>query len=145
MTYQNCNNLTGSPVCGNNVTDMFGTYVNCYNLTGSPACGSNVTTMYGTYMNCTNIAGNGYFYSSKIYNMASCFYGRNTSNQLSLYVPSSSNTLTTCLISSTKSMVGQSITWANDLAANGCYYNTSYNIYIYPVDNVAEARIANGD
>jgi hypothetical protein len=42
-------------------------------------------------------------------------------------------------------MVGKYITWTDDTATNGCYYNTSYNIYIYPVANVAEAKIANGD
>jgi hypothetical protein len=101
--------------------------------------------MANTYAHCYNLTGNGYFYSSKANAITNCFYGRNTSNKLSLYVPSGSTTLTTCLINNTKSMVGQKITWTDDIATNGCYYNTAYNIYIYPVANVAEARVANGD
>ena len=46
--YFECYNLTGSPVCGNNVTDMRYTYFNCINITGSPVCGNNVTNMYKT-------------------------------------------------------------------------------------------------
>jgi YHS domain-containing protein len=144
-TYRNCHNLTGNPVCGSNVTDMHDTYFSCHNLTGSPVCGNNVTNMSSTYENCYNLTGNGYFYSSKLNDIDNCFYGRSTSNQLPLYVPSNSTTLTTCLINNTRSMVGANITWTDDTAANGCYYNTTYNIYIYPVTNVAEARIANGD
>ena len=56
-TYQNCHNLTGSPICGNNVTSMRYTYSNCYNLTGSPTCGDKVTDMAGTYSDCYNLTG----------------------------------------------------------------------------------------
>ena len=35
--------------------------------------------------------------------------------------------------------MGSSITWTNDYATNGCYYNTVYNIYIRPVANVYDA------
>ena len=55
--YHNCSNLTGSPVCGNNVTNMSGAYSGCSNLTGSPVCGNNVTDMYSTYYNCSNLTG----------------------------------------------------------------------------------------
>jgi hypothetical protein len=98
-----------------------------------------------TYRNCYNLINNGYFYSSKVSSIRNCFNGRNTSNKLSLYVPSNSTTFTTCLINNIDSMVGTDITWTDDSVTNGCYYNTAYNIYIYPVANVAEARIANGD
>ena len=145
MTYQSCFNLIGSPVCGDNVTHMSQTYSYCFNLTGSPICGPNVINMYATYSNCSNLASNGYFYSPKISNVTYCFSSKNTSNKLSLYVPSGSTTLTTCLINNASSMVGENITWTDDTATNGCYYNTAHNIYIYPVANVAEARIANGD
>jgi hypothetical protein len=49
------------------------------------------------------------------------------------------------MISNYYSIVGSPITWTDDFATNGCYYNTSYNIYIYPVANVEATRIANGD
>ena len=124
---------------------MCDTYYDCHNLAGSPICGKNVTSMTGTYYNCYNLSGNGYFYSNKITNAQNCFYGRNTSNRLSLYVPANSTTLNTCLYNSTSSMVGTNITWTDDTATNNCYYNTQYNIYIYPVENVAAARAANGE
>lgn len=144
-TYKDCIRLTGSPVCGNNVTDMSSAYSGCNNLTGSPACGNNVTNMFIAYHNCPNLYGNGYFYSNNVADIQNCFYGRNTSNYLNLYVPANSTTLNTCLYNNTSSMVGTSIDWTDDIATNGRYYNTQYNIYIYPVENVAAARAANGD
>ena len=124
---------------------MHFTYANCYNLTGSPVCGESVTTMSGTYINCYNLSSNGYLYSNKVTNMRGCFNGRNTSKYLNLYVPANSTTLNTALTTSSTSMVWQTITWTNDMPTNGCYYNTAHNIYIYPVDDVAAARAANGD
>ena len=143
--YADCYNLTGSPACGNNVTNMFIAYRNCSNLTGSPVCGENVTNMYYAYSDCPNLFGNGYFYSNKVDSIQNCFYGRNTSNHLNLYVPANSTTLNTCLYNNTSSMVGASIDWTDDITTNRRYYNTKYNIYIYPVENVAAARAANGD
>jgi hypothetical protein len=58
LAYADCINLTGNPVCGNNVTGMSLAYDNCYNLTGNPVCGNNVTNMYRTYANCYNLTGN---------------------------------------------------------------------------------------
>ena len=55
--YRNCLNLTGSPVCGPNVTDMNNTYANCHRLEGSPVCGPNVINMAGAYRNCLNLTG----------------------------------------------------------------------------------------
>jgi hypothetical protein len=43
-----------------------------------------------------------------------------------------------------KFIVGAKVTWTND-TTNNSIYNTQYNIYIYPVENVAAAREANGD
>ena len=141
-TYANCYNLTGSPVCGDKVTSMGSTYQNCRNLTGFPVCGNNVTNMGSTYKNCTNLAGNAYFYSSTVSNTHNCFYGKNNSRYLNIYIPSGSTTETTVLYNNTYSLVGANITWTN---AGTYHYNTVYNIYIYPVANVAAARAANGD
>lgn len=55
--YQNCTNLTGSPVCGDNVIDMQNAYADCHNITGRPVCGNNVITMRDTYTNCWNLTG----------------------------------------------------------------------------------------
>ena len=144
-TYADCSNLTGNPVCGNNVTNMYDTYGNCFNLTGSPICGINVTNMYYTYFDCSNLASNGYFYSNNISNMHNCFWNWPNTRYLNLYLPANSTSLTTALTNNTSSLVGANITWTDDLATNNCYYNTQYNIYIYPVENVAAARTANGD
>ena len=136
--YSYCSNLTGSPVCGNNVSHLGFAYRNCSKLTGSPACGSNVTNMYCAYENCPNLYGDMFVYSNKVSNATDCFIGRNTSKILNLYVPASSTTLTTCLnTSDPTSLTGTNITWTND-TANNRYYNTTYNIYIYPVANVEQ-------
>ena len=143
--YDSCYNLTGNPVCGNNVTNMAYTYHRCYNLTGSPVCGENVTSMVMAYHNCRNLAGNTYVYSDNISNIASCFNGRYNTSALNIYVNNGTTSLTTLLTSNSNSMVGLKITWADDTVTNGYYYNTYYNIYIYPVENVHNARIANGE
>lgn len=144
FAYSSCKKLSGSPVCGNNVTSMVDTYYGCFNLTGSPVCGNNVTNMCYTYSSCFNLTGNGYLYSSSINNAQGCFLGKNNSTQLNIYFPINSTTNTTMHISDSKSLVGGPITWTTD-AANNCSYNTQYNIYLYPVENVAAARELNGD
>ena len=141
-TYSNCFNLTGSPVCGDKVTGMISTYYNCFNLTGSPVCGDKVTNMYYAYFNCSNLTGNAYFYSSSVSNVKYCFGDKNNLKQLNIYVPSGSTTEATVLINNTSSLVGANITYTN---AGTYHYNTAYNIYIYPISNVAAARAANGD
>jgi hypothetical protein len=129
-----CRKLTGSPVCGNNVTILSEAYYHCYNISGSPICGPNVDNMYYAYYGCTNLYGNMYMYSNNVSDMESCFEGRNNSNMLNIYVHNGSTTLNTLLINNTYSLVGAAITWTN----NGvCYYNDLQNIYIYPVSNVA--------
>ena len=141
-TYRYCENLTGSPVCGNNVTDMSYAYAHCTNLTGSPICGKKVTNMYYAYRECANLTGNAYFYSSTVNRTKYCFYEKNNSRRLNIYVPSGSTTNTTVHYTNSGSLVGKTITWTN---AGSYQYNTAYNIYIYPVANVAAAAIANGD
>jgi hypothetical protein len=100
--------------------------------------------MYYTYYNCYNTKGNTYFYSNSIQNVRNCFYNRNTSNMLNIYVHVGTTTNTYVHRNNAQSLVGTNITWTND-TANNCQYNTQYNIYIYPVANVDAARIANGD
>ena len=56
-TYYGCNNITGSPVCGNNVTNMSYTYYACSNLTGSPVCGNSVIDMSRAYVGCRSLTG----------------------------------------------------------------------------------------
>jgi hypothetical protein len=56
-TYNGCQKLTGSPVCGDKVTNFSFAYRSCYNLTGSPVCGSSVTDMIHAYYCCNNLTG----------------------------------------------------------------------------------------
>ena len=143
FTYAYCSNLTGKPVCGPNVTNMSYTYYNCFNLTGSPVCGNNVTNINSAYEGCYNIAPNAYFYSNKVKGADSCFGNRASYNRINVYVPivganTTHNTLSTFLYNNAYSIVGSSIEWTNDMNTNSCYYNTTQNIYIYPVESVAQ-------
>jgi hypothetical protein len=122
---------------------MNNTYRNCSNLTGFAICGKNVSYMERTYQGCKNIRENAYFYSENIYNVRNCFGNRNTLSRLNLYVKENSRTNTTVHYTNyLSSLVGVNITW-ND--AGTYQYNEAYNIYIYPVQNVINAAIANGD
>lgn len=145
--YMLCSNLTGSPVCGNNVVNMVNAYSGCSKLTGTIVCGENVTNMSNAYNNCQNIiVGNAYIYSSNILDykgVFQCFNNKNARKRLNLYVPSNSLTLNACIDSQAR-MTGRAARFTDDLQVNGCYYNKSVNLYIYPVENVAAAQEQNG-
>ena len=138
--YANCSNLTGSAACGPNVTDMSWAYFQASNIT-TAVCGPKVTNMYSTY-EYTDVRGNMYMYSNNVSNMYQCFTGRNKATRLNIYVQQNSVSLNTCLISNYRSMTGYEMTWTNAISSSGCYYNSSFNIYIYPVANVYEAAKA---
>lgn len=130
MAYFECHSLTGNPVCGNNVVSMYHTYTNCCNFTNSPVCGPNVTDMSGTYRSCRNLNEcTVNWYAPNIINARNCFYGKNNSRKYNIHVPANSTTFNTMIINNTSSLVGTSITWTNN---ETCWYNTTYNIYIYP-------------
>lgn len=134
-TYLNCYNLSGSPVCGNNVKKMDLVYGNCYNLTGNPVCGTNVTHMNGAYANCNNLSGNMYMYSDEVYYMINCFQGKDKNKMLNIFVNKGSSSYRT-LTTATSDIVGEALEWEQD-ENDTCRFNTKYNIYIYPVDNVS--------
>jgi len=71
-------------------------------------------------------------------NLTNCFYGRNNSNTLNIYVPKNSTTLNSVINTTASSFLGISVSWVNSMASTNCYYNSYYNIYIYPVNNVRE-------
>jgi hypothetical protein len=98
--------------------------------------------MDSTYANCPNIRGNAYFYSNRISEVGNCFKGRNTSNRLNIYVHSGTTSNTSLKTTNNKSLFGATVTWTTD-STNNCYYNTSYNTYVYYVTNVAAAKEAN--
>jgi hypothetical protein len=133
--YSNCSNLTGSPACGDNVTNMSYAYENCRKLTGAPVCGPNVTNMCCTYYNCQNLYGNMYVYSNNVSNATNCFTGRSTSNQLNIFVNLGTASYNSFI---TNNITRYKLDWTND-TANNRYYNTAQNIYIYPVTNVEQA------
>jgi hypothetical protein len=136
-TYENCYKLIGFPVCGNKVTSMFMTYANCYNLTGSPVCGNNVTDMSWTYFGCFNLsAGSIYMRSNNISSAWGCFSGKNNFNRYNIYAHPNTTTWNTLSINNSSSLVGTFITWTNDTTTGG-FYNTTYNIYIYPFINIS--------
>lgn len=66
------------------------------------------------------------------------------SSRINIYVPASSNTLNLMLYNNAKSIIGMICTWTNNMTS-GYYVNTTRNMYIYPVANVAAIREANGD
>ena len=134
--YSNCISLTGSPVCGPNVTDMSYAYYNCYNLTGDLVIGNNVVNIAYAYANCSGLNKPLYLFANNIVNATGCLYGKNNSVMLDIYLHANSNTCNTFLINNAQSLVGSPMTWTNDMTTNGRYYNTAYNIYIYPVDSV---------
>lgn len=174
QTFQYLNKLKGQPIVGNNVTNMSSTYFDCSNITGHPVCGPKVLDMHCTYSFCDNLSGpyiagpsvqtmtytylmfnyhrakNAYLYSPNIVNAKGCFslvdrddqFDDVTYNRLNIYAPENSITMQTLLTSTDNSIVESNITYTN---AGTYYYNTWYNIYIYPVENVAAARAANGD
>jgi hypothetical protein len=139
-TYYSCINLT-TAICGPNVTNMYMTYQNCTNLT-TAVCGPNVTSMCGAYQDCANLT-TAYLYSKNITNVQNCFAKHNNSIRLDVYIYSGkTNTNTSLMRQNSLSVVGKSITWT---ASQNCQFNTTYNIYIYPVANIDAVRIANGD
>jgi hypothetical protein len=143
-TYYNCTNLSGAPAYGNNVINMTNAYYNCRYLTGSAICGENTQYLTNTFYNCKNIGANAYFYSNKIINIKGCFANKNNSRRLNIYYPANSvthNTLHNYILTNS-SIVNANITWTNMTTYS---YNKTYNIYLYPVENVASTKLANKD
>lgn len=102
--------------------------------------GLKTTMINAAFYNCQNIAYNAYFYSSNITGILNCFGLKNNSRKLRIYYPANSITNTTLHCNNTLSLVGANITWTQ-LATYS--YNTAYNIYLYPVDDVANKKAQN--
>ena len=114
----------------NTIINMSETYYFCDNLTGSPVCGSNVTDMSYTYGFCYSLkVDTSYFYSHNVSNAKNCFCGKSKYRRYNIHIPANSITLNTFLKNDANSIVGEAITWTNQ---GTYYYNTTYNIYIYP-------------
>ena len=155
-TYSDCTNLT-TAACGPNTQYMNYTYLRCYNLKET-AYSPKAWEMEGTYKYCTNLETaclyeqaynvkntfegcisltKCYIFSTRINNAYGCFANTNTSKRLDIYVTNGSRSLDTLISTyASYSITGSAMTWTNDFATNGYYYNTAYNIYIYPVNDV---------
>ena len=142
-SYWGCTNLKNSFVCGNKVTDMSFAYYNCNNrIKSPPVCGASVKNMYYAYgETAANMSGNAYFYSSQVNNATLCLRNKSNSYRLNIYVPANSTTLST-IIRNTTNFCGPS---TNFTKTNSYYRSSRYNVYLYPVDDVAAIRAANGD
>jgi hypothetical protein len=134
--YRNCTNIpTG--VCGASVTTMNNSYAGCTNIT-TGTIGPNVVTARNAYSNCTKLK-NLYIYSNKIKEPYNIVRGKSNSVRLNIYFPSTGpNTYYNTHYSIIEDMyygsiTGTNITWTQ---SGSNYYNTAYNIYLYPVSNV---------
>ena len=145
--YLNCSNLTGSAVCGPNVIDMGAAYALCPDLSGSVWAGKNVQNMYCTYLNTwASKTGNIYILSPNVTNAQNCVYRSVllTYKRINIYVPVNSTTYTTFTkTSADTSISGTALSWTTD-TTNGYVYNSSKNLYIYPVENVEATMDAHG-
>lgn len=150
--YWLCYKLTASPVCGNKVINMCSTYKDCRNLSSPYICGANVTDMSWTYGSASG-PGNAYIYSNNVTNVDRCFNGKfNLSGYLNIFVHKNIITYNTFYKSrdyQSTSFVGglTNIDWYYGYSSSyGSYkYDSHYNIALYTVDNVAQARAKNGD
>ena len=69
------------------------------------------------------------WYSKNITDVQGCFAGKNNSRRYNIHCYNNSTTLNTLLTNDTKSIVNATITWTKRTTY---YYNTAYNIRIYP-------------
>ena len=143
--YWNCTNLTGSAVCGDLVTDFSCAYTNCKSLGGSVWAGKNVTNMYNTYYNtwCSK-SGNIYILSPNVANATNAFYRYTGNYRINIYIPANSITYNTFIsnVAST-SIVGTALSWTTN-STGGYIYNSTRNIYLYPVEDVEATMDAHG-
>lgn len=107
---------------------MYYAYSNCNNLSGAPVCGATVTNMGYTYVNCPNLRGDMFMYSRQVSTMRNCFYNRNTSNRLNIYIYKDSTTHSCFNVTNTRSLVGKNISWTY---TDTGFYNAGFNIYVY--------------
>ena len=99
-TYAYCTNLTGSPVCGNKVTNMVNTYYKCTNLTGSPAFPEQYAQQdinaYSAYAYVPNIEGDVYL-PPNIINIQNCFVDHDSTYEIHLYTEEGTQTYDSCM------------------------------------------------
>jgi hypothetical protein len=158
--YYNCSNLIGEPVRSEYSYYMHYAYYNCTNLTGRGYSGILTKTMNYAYYNCTNLTEGEigeavtsinhafygcvnlrdlYVYSTQNFNnnTAGNFFSRGNTYRLNIYVLPDSNINTWIRANSLGKLSGA--LWDTD-PDNNCYYNSTYNYYVYynlePRENV---------
>lgn len=139
--YYNCGGLSGTPTNiegeGNGIYhSAYGTFYNCRGIEISNySISYSINNLNNMFYNCPNIYGNIYIHcnlistSSWAADLNKCFYGRDNSRQLNLFVVAGGAInywlSTRCMPTS-----GARLTWTQD-TANSCYYNTADNLYVY--------------
>ena len=170
--FYNCRNLTGQPVCGNNVVNFYGAYYSCPNVSGTSSFGervedirfsyyggtnlslpaiipANVTLINGCFKGCNFPSGNFYFYSNKIEGCYNFFNKvKKSATRHNFYYLAETTTAKTIEKNGEDFGIvgGETVTYtdvadgvyANGKVRIGCKYNTSYNIYLYPVNTVED-------
>lgn len=124
-------------------------YDKCFNLSGEPVCGPNVTNLYATYRSCYNLTGNMYILSDNVQNAALCFddtgYIANNCNEtdggcncypLNIYVNKNTTSLESFIQDGAFSICGSSMEWSKP--NDDVWYSSRYLITICAVDNVRD-------
>lgn len=114
----------------NGVTDARNMCINCTSLNQPVVIGAGVTNAVMMLYNCKNMSGDITVYARNLSNVVSFLYGKNNSKRINIYIPAGSTTETRMRYTNTYSIVGKALAWTNDVS-NNCFYNASYNIYIY--------------
>lgn len=137
--YLNCSNLSGTPTNmngeGSGSYSAYCTFYNCRNIEVSDYSISYcINNLVNTFYNCPNVYGNMYIRYNKAtaysqVNLRTCFYGRDNSKQLNIFV-AAGKSVNAWLYSIGTPTNGTKLTWTQD-TANSCYYNTVDNLYVY--------------
>ena len=113
---------------GNNVKNVVQMLYSCTNFNQSPLIFPyNVNNFSSAMGYCNNFEGNIYIENTYITNIRGMLQGTNNYKIKNIYCP---NLYWFTQTSSSYSIVGQYIYWYSN-PSNNCYYNMTYNIYLY--------------
>lgn len=152
MAFGMCNNFNKPVSLGNNVNDMYRAFYNCFNLNqpftipdsvmnlveafnycsafNSPVViGNNVTSLNYTFYNCKKMGQDIVIHAKNVTTVRYMLGGKNNSIRVNIFVHAGSSTENTIRTAS-QGVTGSSMYWTND-PENNCFYNTTYNIYVY--------------
>lgn len=127
MLYQ-CRTFNSPINIGKNVNNVIQMCYYCDNFNQSPLIFPNyINNFYQTMSYCTNFQGNIYVENTYVANVKYMLQETNVAKRKNIYC-----TNLDCFrqTSSSYSITGTSMRWYSD-PSNNCYYNTTYNIYLY--------------